>query len=354
MSGTSLDGLDLALCEFVEAPSGWEYRILRAETRPYTEEWRLRLSNVHTADALTFWKTHVEYGRYLGTQVREFLSLSPERPDVVCSHGHTVFHRPDEGYTMQIGAGEVLAAVTRLPVIYDFRSVDVALGGQGAPLVPMGDKLLFGDYPACLNIGGIANISFDREDKRIAFDICPANMVLNTLASRLGQPFDRDGLLASSGKADPDLLSKLNNLKYYKVSPPKSLGREWVEEEFFPLLDASGLEVKDLLRTCCEHVGVQAAGALAHSKPGRVLVTGGGARNTFLLETLRRHSSHDFIIPDPLLIDFKEALVFAFLGVLRLTGNVNTLSSVTGSAMDHSGGVAADPFPSRRQPRNGL
>jgi anhydro-N-acetylmuramic acid kinase len=337
--------LDIALCEFSLTASGWDYEILQATTIDYDEQWQQRLREVHQTDAMTFWRTHVEYGHFLGIQVKEFLRTSSTLPSVICSHGHTVFHQPISGFTMQLGAGDAIAAETGLTVVSDFRSGDVALGGQGAPLVPMGDRLLFGKYGACLNLGGFTNISFEKNGKRIAFDICPSNIVLNRLAGLLGEQFDRDGLLAANGKVNAGMLRQLNKLPYYYINPPKSLGREWLENEFLPMLDQEHSAAEDLLRTCIEHIGQQVGRALEGMDMTTVLVTGGGAHNVFLMKTIRKNSLHEFILPDRLVIDFKEALVFAFLGVLRITNRINILSSVTGSSGDHSGGALCELFP---------
>ncbi len=347
MSGTSMDGLDMATAAFHEQDGKWAYTILQAETIEYPSEWKERLSNLHLSTAVDFWKTHIDYGHYLGQRVNDFISSTGLKPELVCSHGHTIFHQPEKGFTMQAGAGEAIAAVTALPVISDFRAADLALGGQGAPLVPIGDKLLFGEYDACLNIGGFSNISFDKRGQRIAFDICPANGVLNILAGQLGYPFDKDGKLARTGKLDKELFDKLNSLAYYRQEPPKSLGREWLETKFMPLISHTNIAVEDKLRTCCEHIGYQFAKSLEADKPSTVLVTGGGAKNSFLVETLEKYYSRKLTVPGPQLIDYKEALVFAFLGVLRWYGKINILASVTGAGMDHSGGAVYDLFPSR-------
>jgi len=345
MSGTSLDGLDLAACEFILEKGKWRFRILEATTSSYPGEWQAKLKNLHQADALTFWKTHVAYGHYLGTKVNEFIKSTGFKADLVASHGHTVFHQPAEGITMQAGAGEAIAAQTRLPVVSDFRAADLALGGQGAPLVPIGDRLLFHQYGACLNIGGFSNISFENISGRTAFDVCPANIALNHLAGMIGHRFDRDGAMANEGRIDQPLLRKLNTLPYYTAPPPKSLGREWFEATFLPLLQAERQDVPDLLRTVCEHIGFQVGRALEDLKKTSVLVTGGGAHNSFLVNTMRKMTGHELVIPDNMIIDYKEALIFAFLGVLKRTGRTNILASVTGSQADHSGGAYYCLFP---------
>jgi len=339
MSGTSLDGLDLALCEFRNSADKWNYRILKAETIAYDAAWHDRLSTVHRADAKTFWKTHVEYGHYLGKMVSAFLDSEPEQPELIASHGHTVFHLPDLGFTMQLGAGEAIAAETGLPVICDFRSGDVALGGQGAPLVPAGDRILFGHYGACLNIGGITNVSYELNNRRIAYDICPSNIVLNHLAMMAGKKYDQDGILASQGNLLVEILESLSKIPYYRHGPPKSLGREWIEEEILPLILNRGFRTEDLLRTMVEHIAIEVSQSLDFMDVKEILVTGGGAFNRYLIERMRAQTKHSLVIPDPETVNYKEALVFALLGVLKFRGEINVFSSVTGSRHDHCGGV---------------
>ncbi|MEI8136395.1 MAG: anhydro-N-acetylmuramic acid kinase, partial [Bacteroidota bacterium] len=254
------------------------------------------------------------------------------------SHGHTVFHQPKLGFSTQIGCGATIAAVTGRTTICDFRSLDVANSGQGAPLVPIGDKLLFGKHEACLNIGGIANISFnDKNGNRIAYDICEANMLLNYLAEKLSQPFDKGGEIAKSGKINAELLNKLNSQNYYSQNGAKSIGREWFEQNILSLIENNGIEIKDLLATSTEHIAQIIANDLEDKK--NVLVTGGGAFNTLLIEKIKSKTNCEIIIPDAQTINFKEALIFAFLGYLRLYKKTNTLSSVTDAKSDSAGGA---------------
>jgi anhydro-N-acetylmuramic acid kinase len=345
MSGTSLDGLDIAACVFTcHEPGEWTYEIVAAETLPYSEDWKERLSGLHLADAFTFARTDADYGKFLGISAAGFIRRTGFAPDLIASHGHTIFHRPELGFTTQIGAGSHLAAESRRPVVSDFRSVDVALGGQGAPLVPIGDRLLFPAFDACLNLGGFGNISMERNGQRVAFDICPVNFVLNHLARRLGKEYDEAGTFASIGSCHPELFHQLNHLTFYKDSGPKSLGREWVEKEIFPLFHLSGLSDSDLLRTFSEHIAYQVNQSLDRTTPAKVLVTGGGARNRFLMKLIAEKGPHLFSLPDELLIDFKEALVFAFLGTLRYSADINVLNSVTGGLEDHCGGSIYRPF----------
>lgn len=344
MSGTSLDGLDIAACEFLQEGNNWKYKIHDARTFPYSTEWLNRLSQLHLSDAFTFARTNTEYGHLLGTIARAFLLDTGFEAQLIASHGHTIFHQPDKGLTFQIGSGSAIAAETGLPVVCDFRSLDVALGGQGAPLVPLGDRMLFGDYDVCLNLGGFANISMESGENRIAFDICPANFVLNRLASRIGLPYDPEGRIAGEGTVDPVLLDKLNHLDYYTAPYPKSLGREWVEFNIFPLLTGSEANISFLLRTYCEHIAMQINHSIEGHESLSILVTGGGARNKFLLERIRQLGTHRWIVPEEILLDFKEAMIFAFLGLLRSLGKANILHTVTGSTIDQCGGALYQPF----------
>ncbi len=337
MSGTSLDGLDICLADFSGRENKLEYEIESAETIPYSDEWKNKLLLAEKCVGAELMGLHSEYGKFLGEQVLQFLKKIPKEkyPQLISSHGHTIFHRPEAGYTFQLGSGEFLAHTCKIPVVCDFRSTDVALGGQGAPLVPIGDRLLFGEYEYCLNLGGFANISFEKSGKRIAFDICPVNYVLNRLANRVGKEFDGSGKISSSGKIIPELLEKLDSLSFYKKSPPKSLGREWVEEMVFPLL-SSNEKTEDLLRTFTEHIAGQIS-AQCNSR-GKMLATGGGAYNDFLISRLREKCIPEIIIPEKNIVDFKEALVFALLGWLRWNNKINVLSSVTGASADSSSG----------------
>lgn len=339
MSGTSLDGLDIAFCEFSREGNHWEYTIHCAETIPYTDQWKKVLPGIESGPALDFVTADIEYGHLLGQLTKGFIERNHIAADFIASHGHTIFHQPGSRITSQIGRGSAIAAETGLHVVCDFRSYDVALGGQGAPLVPIGDKLLFSEFDFCLNIGGFANISCDASGKRIAYDICPANIVMNQLASLAGYDYDPAGILAESGTIDPQLLHALNHLPFYQQPFPKSLGKEWVLEHISPLLKMSGLPVKDLLATFCEHISVQVAAAAGIKTGSKMLITGGGAFNEFLIGRIRHHAVPEIIIPDSLTINFKEALIFAFLGVLRWRNEVNCLQSVTGAAKDSSGGA---------------
>jgi len=338
MSGTSLDGLDLVACRFTYDQS-WHYEIIKALTVPYSHKWVAKLSTATELNALDFALLNNDFGKFIGKQVAEFCADLPQKPDLVSSHGHTIFHQPLNKLTVQIGNGASIAAYSGLRTACDFRTLDVALKGQGAPLVPIGDELLFGDYDFCLNLGGIANVSFREDGERRAFDICPANMAFNQFIKELGYEYDLDGNYGRTGQVQEELLRLLNDLEFYQQKGPKSLGREWFEKEFLPLINSFQLSPADALRTLYEHVSDQISLAVDQYPKGRMLITGGGAHNVFLIELFSEKTMHKTIVPSSQIIDFKEAIIFAFLGVLRLREETNCLKSVTGANHDHSGGV---------------
>lgn len=338
MSGTSLDGVDLAECVFEIQKEKWSYSIINAETIPYSDNWTERLSNASMLNAYEFVLLHKEYGELLAEYISGFISKYNLKPALISSHGHTIFHRPEQRITCQIGDGAVVAARLNIPVVCDFRTVDVALKGQGAPLVPIGDELLFSEYFYRLNLGGIANISYNENGKTIAFDICPFNMALNYLAGQLGQNFDEGGKLASQGVINHELLFHLSELDFFKAIPPKSLGREWFDTVFQPILDNYSISVNDKLRTVAELIAVQIGNATEVAQKQKILVTGGGAFNKFVLTLMQKENKNKIIVPDAKTINFKEALIFGFLGVLRMRNQPNCLSSVTGALRDSVGG----------------
>lgn len=345
MSGTSLDGVDVAYCRFYYK-NEWRFSIEKAEEIIYSKEWKERLSIAPTLSGLELSQLHVDYGVYLGTIVKEFIESKNSKVDFVASHGHTVFHTPHTGLTLQIGGGAAIAAQCGLPVICDFRTTDVAYGGQGAPLVPIGDSLLFNEYRFCLNLGGIANISFQQENNRLAFDICPVNMALNQLSQELGLEYDKDGIHAQEGTINPPLLKNLNALDFYSQDGPKSLGREWFETNFLPLINNPAISINDRLATVCEHAAIQIATTINKQSPSvedKLLITGGGAFNDYLIERIQHHTKATVVLPDVEIIKYKEALIFAFLGVLRIDGIDNCLSSVTGASKNSCSGALYMP-----------
>ena len=342
MSGTSLDGLDLALCKFRCSKGKWNFEVLKAETIQYNLQDKEKLRSSMGLTSAELVKLDHEYGKWIGDICNNFLIRNKVSTDLIASHGHTVFHNPKESYTLQIGNGHDIAAISNLPVIYDFRSMDIALGGQGAPLVPIGDDLLFPEYAACINLGGFSNISFRSGTERIAYDICPLNIALNFLAEKIQKEYDEDGRIGRKGNMNDELFQILENIPYYSVPSPKSLGKEWFSREFKSFLDAD-LQINDIFRTVYEHLSSRIAEVLSGFAGKEVLVTGGGAHNSFLMELLRKKSGCKLILPGDLLIDFKEAIIFGFLGYLRYHNINNTLKSVTGAERDCCAGILVNP-----------
>lgn len=331
MSGTSLDGLDLAYCTFDEKHPR-DFKIVCAQTFAYSAQWKSQLLHAPNLTGQELIHLGVNFSRLMAAEVSNFIKqneLPP--PNILASHGHTVFHQPEAGLTYQLGCGATLAATSGIDTIFDFRTGNVALGGQGAPLVPIGDLHLFSEFDACLNLGGFGNISWQKDGNTVAFDTCPANMALNEMAQELGHPYDESGLLARSGEINRDLLKQLNALPFYELSPPKSLGREWYQSNFRPLLDAAQCAPQDKLATLTEHIALQIARTVAPTTVKRMLATGGGAHNNFLVERIREHISVEVFVPESLLVDYKEALVFAYMGWLRWRKIPNCLSAYTGS-----------------------
>ena len=340
MSGTSLDGLDIAWVRF-HFDGKWHFELVNAEAIPYSNDWHSKLSEAHQLDGLGLKKLDLAYGDWTGQTVRSFMDKYKIAPRLIVSHGHTIFHQPDQGLTMQIGDGYRIYRNTGIKTIFDLRSMDIAFGGQGAPLVPTGDKLLFSEYDSCLNLGGFSNISFDQNGNRIAFDISPVNTVLNFLANRINLDYDKNGDIAASGQLIPALLQDLNNLEYYRQHPPKSLGIEWVNEHILPLMQEDR-DTKDLLHTFCHHIADQIAYVCsANHLQRKMLVTGGGAKNKFLIDLIRERTkgNPEIEIPEESIIDFKEAIIFAFLGLLRDQREINCLNSVTGATISSSSGI---------------
>ena len=336
MSGTSVDGLDIAGCVF-DDESG--YSIEFFETVSYDSEMQSRLLNAHKLSGFDLTLLENDYSEWTAQKVKRWLERYDFSPQAIGAHGHTIFHRPDLRLTLQILDGALLATKTGIPVVCDFRRADMALGGQGAPLVPIGDRLLFGDYAACVNLGGFANISYETGNRRVAFDVCAANIVLNELAQSLGHDFDESGQLARSGEMVERLYQNLSSIEYYHLPAPKSLGREWVEEWINPLVLDAKSAVVDLLHTYTVHIADQISQALNSLEiPGPVLITGGGAYNTFLIDSIGQRSTASISLPTSKIIDGKEALIFALLAKLRLENQVNVLGSVTGATHDHCAG----------------
>ncbi len=342
MSGTSLDGVDLAFCIF-DYNKGWSYDLIRADTYPYAQKWHDVLANAQELNEANLRDIDIELGLYYSQLIENFINEHQLVPDFVSSHGHTALHRPEQGKTLQIGNGDIMCAELKMPVVNDFRKNDVLLGGQGAPLVPMGDRLLFPEYSSCLNLGGFSNISFEQEGKRIAFDICPVNMPLNEIARVTGKDYDEDGQMARAGDVHERLLGQLNKISYYHQTGPRSLGREWYVKEFKKKLEAKRISPIDLMATLVEHIAIQISRVVNQLDGKDVLITGGGAYNRFLIERLAIHCKKDLQIPEDDTVNYKEAIVFGLLGVLRMRNEVNVLASVTGASKDHCSGIIHKP-----------
>lgn len=342
MSGTSLDGLDIAFCTFRKDKSGWNYKIEKATTLKYSQAWLKKLSAAHQLAGEELMELHTAYGLFTGEVCLDFIRRNKLKPDFISAHGHTIFHQPDKNFTFQLGDGSAIHAATGIPVAFDFRSLDVALGGEGAPLVPAGDKFLFSEYDVCVNLGGIANLSRDIGKKRIAYDICFSNMGLNYLTATIGKEFDEGGKMASQGEINKPMLAKLKKIYHRFRKKRPSLGREIFEQQLQPLIDDHTLSLTHKLRTLTESAALEITDAiLSEGGNPRVLCTGGGAFNSFLISRLLEHCSDHatLILPEEEVVKFKEALVFAFLAVLKVRGEVNCLKSVSGATRDSSSGV---------------
>lgn len=342
MSGTSLDGIDLVHCIYQKGIH-FSFEIHTAHTYAYSSTWTEKLAHAHTWSLEKIKALDEDYTVLLSEYIRRFIDDNQlSGIDFIASHGHTILHQPDKGLTYQIGNLSKLASLTKQKVICDFRVQDVELGGQGAPLVPIGDRLLFGEYDACVNLGGFANISFEKNKQRIAYDICPVNKVLNVYANRLGKEFDESGAIARASVPNPELLAHLEKLQYYSKPPPKSLGIEWLEAEFLPLLNLAGSNSEEIIATCTQHFAHHIAKSISGHK--KVLFTGGGAFNTYLMELISAETNAEIMIPEPEVINYKEALIFGLLGVLKDREEVNVLASVTGACRDHSSGLVYLPW----------
>jgi len=345
MSGTSLDGIDICLCNFLFENEDWKFSIQNAETVFYDKSWVFRLSGAHGISDSELEQLDLDYTLYLSDIILGFISRNQiNNIDFISSHGHTIFHQPSKKITYQIGNRVELNELTNIPVVCDFRMQDVKLGGQGAPLVPIGDLLLFRDYSHCLNLGGFSNISVKSNNNNnnnnniVAYDICPVNIVLNKYSKLIGFDFDLDGKISKSGKINYNLLKLLNQIPFYNLTYPKSLGIEWVENKIFPLIDSHNLSVEDILRTFVEHIAIQISNNLKGVNM-RILVTGGGVKNKFLMQRIKKISNHNFETISEKIINYKEALIFGFLGVLKIRNENNCLKSVTGACEDHSSGL---------------
>lgn len=347
MSGSSLDGLDICFVQFQKEDEKFKYEILQAEGIEYSDLFRENLRNAANLTAFEYARLHTELGKYFGATTANFIKKNKiKQLDFICSHGQTIFHQPSLGFTAQIGCGAQIAAQTNCKVIGDLRTSDVAYGGQGAPIVPITEHYLFSDYTAFLNIGGIANISYKKNQTTTAYDVCAANTLLNYFALQKNLPYDKDGQLARNGKIIPELLGALNEIAFCKTIAPKSLGTEHIFKEWIPLFEKYDNTIEDKLSTAVEHIAFQVGQSvrlLSVAADERLFVTGGGALNTFLVERIQHHSAAKVVVPDVNTVQYKEALAMAFIGLLRLLELPNCLSSVTGATKDAIGGAVYLP-----------
>ena len=338
MSGTSLDGIDLVYAKFCLNET-WSFEIVHAETVEYPSNWHEALKELVNTPIEELKAIDTNYTEYLAKVIKNFIiKYQIKNIDAICSHGHTALHQPENKLTYQIGNRPFLAELIKETVVCDFRVQDVELGGQGAPLVPIGDELLFSEFDFCLNLGGFANVSTNFNRNRIAYDICPVNIVLNHYIRKLGLNYDDEGKIASEGMISVKLLNQLNAIEFYKETYPKSLGLEWVNNTVFPLIDTFKLEIQDVLKTFVEHIAIQIASEINKKHTGSVLITGGGVYNIYLMDRIKAHAVQKIIVPKNEVVEFKEAVIFGFLGVQKLRNEVNCLSSVTGAIKDHSSG----------------
>lgn len=335
-----MDGLDIAHVSLEEKEDGkWDYSINAGTTIEYEEKWRLRLSKLRHQSSMIFHKTDRFYGQFIGQHIKQFLEDNNLEADLVASHGHTVFHQPENNITVQVGDGNSITAYSGIPCVTNFRALDVIVGGEGAPLVGVADEHLFGEYDMCLNLGGFANISADLNGSRVAFDVSPCNIVLNRIAREFNQEFDTDGEIASRGQIDYDLLDDLNDIEFYSYEPPKSLGREWISSNFWSYVRNSVAKKEDKMATLVDHIAQQVANNVEDLSSGdasmkRLLITGGGAFNKSLIEAIRKHTEAEVIVPEATLINYKESLAFALLGILRVQNKINVHSVATGASKD--------------------
>jgi anhydro-N-acetylmuramic acid kinase len=338
-----LDGLDIIYVTF-KFDRSWFFTIHNSETIPYDTMWKRKLKNLIELSSGELKQTDEEFTNYLAGTIEKFISKNKiEKIDFISSHGHTALHQPEQHITHQIGNLPILAQLLRQTIVCDFRVQDVILGGQGAPLVPIGDKLLFSEYDYCINLGGFANLSTEDNSTRIAYDICPTNIVLNHYVNVLGHDFDDEGKISKSGTIDEQLLSELNALEFYRQDYPKSLGLEWVNQVVFPLIDNFNLKTEDILKTFTEHIAVQISKEINKKESALVMITGGGAYNNYLISRINSKTKNKTVIPSKEIIEFKEALIFGLLGVLKIRNEINCLASVTGAKHDHCSGKIFRP-----------
>ena len=347
MSGSSLDGLDMAICNIERAPFGqFDWSIERADTFSFPDALSDLLMSTYEGSASNIYSVEQEFSKFSANCIKTFIDDSSV--DYVGMHGHTIFHHPEDGYTVQIGNGQFIAHRIGIPVICEMRSKDIALGGQGAPLAPTVEKYLLSEFTAFLNLGGIANISLHQDDKITAFDITACNQPLNYLCQKhFDLPYDNEGKLAAKGKLDTDLLEKLNALPYLTMEPPKSLANTWVINDFMSIVNDHIAPHKNKLNTIVQHMAIQTAKSLENMSPETaVYATGGGVFNKFMMKCLSSQLSKQGIVleaADSMMAEFKEALLMALMAYLSVHELPNSFASVTGAKKDNCNGVVYHP-----------
>lgn len=350
MSGSSMDGVDLAHCTITKDGGSYDFKINLGKTIEFNENWRVRLSQLRKQSALNYVKTDIFFGYYLGELCNNFIQENNLEVDFIASHGHTAFHNPSKGITSQVGDGQSISALTNLPVVTDFRRMDVAKLGEGAPLVTLADELLFSEYDFCLNLGGFANISYKENENRVGYDICANNILLNRIARDLGQPYDKDGKIADSGSIIYELLDKLNDIEYYSKPYPKSLNRDWINKELWHIVRSyRETSLEDRMTTLVDHIAGQIGKNIDNLCGGdasgkRVLVTGGGAFNSTLIDYIKSHTEAEIIIPEESIVNYKESLAFALLGTLRIENKENIIAHGTGANANSIAGALHGDF----------
>lgn len=339
MSGSSLDGLDLAYCRFFQRNALWTYEFICGKTFPFPHSLRISLEKARDLSAIQITELDATLGRWIGQEIKQWMNTEKLTPDLISSHGHTIFHNPQASYTLQIGSGAHIASITQVKVINNFRISDVAKGGQGAPLVPIGELMLFHDHDAFINLGGIANISIIQNTTIRAWDIGPFNQVLNHIAGRAGKLFDENGKMASTGQVIEKWKTHLLEWAYFSQSSPKSLGNEQVHLEIIKKIPEENSA--DLAFTFCQVMSKIIAEEITSNQCKNVLITGGGAYHHFFISLLNfQLPGHiQITLPPKSLIEFKEAIIFAFLGLLRENNQINVLSTVTGATSDSCAGT---------------
>ena len=336
MSGTSLDGLDLCHVIF-DLKNLSDFKIANSISISYNSNILEKLHNIVERESEEINNIDIVYGTFIGESINKFISdFNLKNINLISSHGHTVFHQPEMGITLQIGNGEIINKMTGIKTVNNFRAQDLSLKGQGAPLVPIGDKILFSKFKYCLNLGGFINLSIKSDNQITAYDICPLNTVLNFYSKKMGYEYDENGILSSRGKINIDLFNELNSISFYFKKNPKSLGIEFVIDKIFPLIDSYKISEEEILATFVKHAAFQISKNINDSE--KVLLSGGGTYNNNLVDILRNEYNINIFIPNKQIIDFKEALIFALLGVLRIQNKTNCLKSVTGAEKDHSSG----------------